>query len=47
MRLEILNDIEGVWRCRTVFNCTEACPHGIKVTQAIAEVKQAVISRRV
>jgi succinate dehydrogenase / fumarate reductase iron-sulfur subunit len=37
MRLEILNDKEGVWRCRTVFNCTEACPRGIKVTQAIKE----------
>jgi hypothetical protein len=25
-RLDILNDREGVWRCRTIFNCTEACP---------------------
>ncbi|MDX6281462.1 MAG: succinate dehydrogenase / fumarate reductase, iron-sulfur subunit, partial [Kribbellaceae bacterium] len=23
-RLEILNDREGVWRCQTTFNCTEA-----------------------
>ena len=45
LRLQILNDKEGVWRCRTVFNCTEACPRGIKVTQAIAEVKQAILSR--
>ena len=42
-RLEILNDKEGVWRCRTIFNCTEACPRGIEVTKAIAEVKQAVL----
>ncbi|WP_104046158.1 succinate dehydrogenase iron-sulfur subunit, partial [Arthrobacter sp. ZGTC412] len=34
MRLEILNDREGVWRCRTIFNCSEACPRGIKITQA-------------
>jgi succinate dehydrogenase / fumarate reductase iron-sulfur subunit len=47
MRLEILNDKEGVWRCRTTFNCTEACPRGIQVTQAIAEVKQAILSRTV
>ncbi|MET1154126.1 succinate dehydrogenase iron-sulfur subunit [Arthrobacter sp.] len=47
MRLEILNDKEGVWRCRTTFNCTEACPRGIQVTKAIAEVKQAVLSRSV
>ena len=44
-RLEILNDKEGVWRCRTVFNCTEACPRGIEVTKAIAEVKRAMITR--
>jgi succinate dehydrogenase / fumarate reductase iron-sulfur subunit len=46
-RLEILNDREGVWRCRTTFNCTEACPRGIQITQAIAEVKQAILSRKV
>ncbi|NUV57849.1 succinate dehydrogenase iron-sulfur subunit, partial [Streptomyces coelicolor] len=37
-RLEILNDKDGVWRCRTTFNCTDACPRGIEVTKAIAEV---------
>jgi succinate dehydrogenase / fumarate reductase iron-sulfur subunit len=46
-RLEILNDKEGVWRCRTTFNCTEACPRGIEVTKAIQEVKRALIFRRV
>ncbi len=46
-RLEILNDREGVWRCRTTFNCSQACPQGIQVTQAIQEVKRALISRRV
>ncbi|WP_111718610.1 succinate dehydrogenase iron-sulfur subunit [Homoserinimonas sp. OAct 916] len=44
VRLDILNDREGVWRCRTTFNCTDACPRGIKVTQAIAEVKQAIMN---
>ncbi|HEY2915694.1 MAG TPA: succinate dehydrogenase iron-sulfur subunit [Candidatus Limnocylindrales bacterium] len=37
-RLEILADEDGVWRCRTIFNCTEACPRGIHITQAILEV---------
>ncbi|MBX9397082.1 succinate dehydrogenase iron-sulfur subunit [Streptomyces sp. TRM72054] len=45
-RLEILNDRDGVWRCRTTFNCTDACPRGIEVTKAIAEVKKALITRR-
>ena len=43
VRIDILNDKEGVWRCRTTFNCTEACPRGIEVTKAIAEVKQAIL----
>ncbi|THA24869.1 succinate dehydrogenase iron-sulfur subunit [Streptomyces sp. RKND-216] len=45
-RLEILNDKDGVWRCRTTFNCTDACPRGIQVTKAIQEVKRALITRR-
>ena len=42
-RLERLNDREGVWRCRTIFNCTEACPREIRITQAIGEVKKAIL----
>jgi succinate dehydrogenase / fumarate reductase iron-sulfur subunit len=45
-RLTVLNDKEGVWRCRTTFNCTDACPRGIKVTQAIQEVKRALLFRK-
>jgi succinate dehydrogenase / fumarate reductase iron-sulfur subunit len=45
-RLEILNGQDGVWRCRTTFNCTDACPRGIEVTKAIQEVKRALITRR-
>ena len=42
-RLGILNEHSGVWRCRTIFNCTEACPRGINVTKAIADVKKAIL----
>jgi succinate dehydrogenase / fumarate reductase, iron-sulfur subunit len=45
-RLDILNGREGVWRCRTIFNCTEACPREIKITQAIGEVKKAILYQR-
>ncbi|MCM8811611.1 MAG: succinate dehydrogenase iron-sulfur subunit [Candidatus Omnitrophica bacterium] len=41
-RLSVLNNQEGVWRCRTVFNCVEACPRGINVTRAIGEVKKVI-----
>ena len=46
-RLDILNQRSGVWRCRTVFNCSECCPRGIKVTEAIEEVKRAILYDRV
>lgn len=41
-RLRILNDEFGVYRCHTIFNCTEACPRDIEVTRAIGEVKKAI-----
>lgn len=44
-RLEMLGDREAAWRCRTIFNCTEACPRGIKVTKAIGEVKKALLTK--
>jgi succinate dehydrogenase / fumarate reductase, iron-sulfur subunit len=46
-RLEILADSDGVWRCRTIFNCTDACPRGINITGAILEVSSAIVERRV
>jgi succinate dehydrogenase / fumarate reductase iron-sulfur subunit len=45
-RLEILADKDGVWRCRTIFNCTDACPRGIHITQAILEVSSAIVERQ-
>ena len=43
-RMRILNDTTGVWRCRTIFNCTEVCPRGIEVEHAIGEVKLALLT---
>ena len=45
-RLNILNDQFGVYRCHTIFNCTEACPRDIQVTKAIGEVKKAIATGR-
>ncbi|MCA0455155.1 MAG: succinate dehydrogenase iron-sulfur subunit [Chloroflexi bacterium] len=42
-RLEALSEPDGVWRCRTIYNCTPACPRGIEVTRAIGEVKLAIM----
>ncbi len=43
-RLRILNQRSGVWRCRTIFNCTDACPRDIEITKAIEEVKRALLT---
>jgi succinate dehydrogenase / fumarate reductase, iron-sulfur subunit len=45
-RLEILADKDGVWRCRTIFNCSDACPRGINITRAILEVSGAIVERQ-
>ncbi len=46
-RLQIMSAPDGVWRCRTIFNCVEACPREINVTRAIGEVKKALLHRKV
>ena len=45
-RLAVLGSRDGVWRCRTIYNCTDACPRNIEVTRAIGEVKKALLLRR-
>ncbi len=42
-RLEMMADPDGVWRCRTTFNCVEACPRGINVTGAILDVSRQIV----
>jgi succinate dehydrogenase / fumarate reductase iron-sulfur subunit len=37
-----LNEVWGVYRCHTIFNCTLACPRDIQITKAIGEVKMAL-----
>jgi succinate dehydrogenase / fumarate reductase iron-sulfur subunit len=46
-RLDLLSARRGAFRCRTTFNCTDACPRGIKVTQAIQEIKRAILFKKV
>lgn len=46
-RLKILNDQFGIYRCHTIFNCTDACPREIQVTKAIGELKRAIATGRI
>lgn len=45
-RLALMNGGDGVWKCRTVFNCVEACPREIDITGAIADVKRALLYKK-
>ncbi len=45
-RLKIVSDERGIWRCHTVFNCTEVCPKGVEPTYAIQQLKKLTIRRR-
>ncbi len=45
-RLDILEDLHGVWRCHTILNCVEACPKNLNPTKAIAGIKKALVERK-
>jgi succinate dehydrogenase / fumarate reductase iron-sulfur subunit len=45
-RLKVLSDHFGVYRCHTIFNCTIACPREIEITQAIGEIKKALVTSK-
>lgn len=46
-RVPALDSVDGVWRCRTIFNCTESCPKGIPITHGIQLLKRKLVSERV
>jgi succinate dehydrogenase / fumarate reductase iron-sulfur subunit len=41
-RIDIVNDRNGIWRCHTIFNCMEACPKSIKITEYLSKLKVKV-----
>lgn len=38
-RLDQVNDRNGIWRCHTIFNCMEACPKHINITEYLSRLK--------
>ncbi|MEO6929333.1 MAG: succinate dehydrogenase iron-sulfur subunit [Casimicrobiaceae bacterium] len=38
-RLDELNDVYRLFRCRAIMNCTEVCPKGLKPSRAIELIK--------
>lgn len=39
-RLEVLGSEDGLWRCHTIFNCTEACPKSLNPARFIESLKR-------
>ena len=46
-RLQVVNDLIGLYRCHTAYNCTDACPRDIPITKSIGQLKRAVMLGRV
>jgi succinate dehydrogenase / fumarate reductase iron-sulfur subunit len=39
-RVELLGSEDGLWRCHTIFNCTEACPKSLNPARFIESLKR-------
>ena len=46
-RLDALEDPFKLYRCHTIMNCAQVCPKGLNPAKAIAEVKKAMVARKV
>jgi succinate dehydrogenase / fumarate reductase iron-sulfur subunit len=46
-RLDALEDPFKLYRCHTIMNCAQVCPKGLNPAKAIAEIKKAMVERRV
>jgi succinate dehydrogenase / fumarate reductase iron-sulfur subunit len=46
-RFDIINRTDGLWRCHTVFNCTDVCPKAIEITKHILQLKRLALKKSV
>ncbi len=44
-RLDYLDDVYKLYRCRTIMNCTEVCPKGLSPSHAIEQIRRALLNR--
>ena len=42
VRLNALNDSYKLYRCKTIFNCTNTCPKGLNPGKAIGKIKKEI-----
>lgn len=41
-RIDVLDSKNGIWACESLFECTKACPRGIKITKLINLMKRKI-----
>jgi succinate dehydrogenase / fumarate reductase, iron-sulfur subunit len=46
-RLDYVDDAFKLYRCRTILNCSKACPKSLNPAKAIAELKKACVERSI
>jgi len=44
-RLDFLDDVYRLYRCRTIMNCTEVCPKGLSPSHAIERIRRTMVER--
>jgi succinate dehydrogenase iron-sulfur subunit len=45
IRLDQLDDQNGIWGCRTMWWCTDVCPKKIPVTRCLGQIKRLIKAR--
>jgi succinate dehydrogenase / fumarate reductase iron-sulfur subunit len=46
-RLDDLNDVYRLFRCRTIMNCSEVCPKGLEPSRAIEKIRLKLVGKSV
>ena len=46
-RMQVIAETNGLARCHTIYNCTNACPRDIKITKAIGELKLSSLTGKI
>jgi succinate dehydrogenase / fumarate reductase iron-sulfur subunit len=44
--LKAVNSQQGVWGCKTVFNCVKVCPKEVPPTHAIIKMRRKLLKNR-
>lgn len=44
--LDLADDEQGVWRCHSAWECTEACPQNVRPAEAIMDLRKQILARR-